>query len=87
VPPDSVSSFVVASNDTVPVWSNPEPRSENDFWMMAQNKIAAGVPMEQVWREAGYTEQQIAEFQNLNAEAQVMTASNYQTAFNAGRIG
>jgi hypothetical protein len=45
-----------------PVWTPAETRSEAEFWRVAQQKQAAGVPQAQIWREAGYTPGQIDEF-------------------------
>lgn len=41
-------------------WQSAEPRSDQEFWTIAQLKQAAGVPQEQLWREAGYDDGQIA---------------------------
>ena len=46
-----------------PVWTPAETRSEAEFWRVAQQKQAAGVPQAQIWREAGYTPGQVAEFE------------------------
>lgn len=45
-----------------PVWVTAETRSESEFWRVAQQKQAAGVPSAQIWREAGYTPGQVEEF-------------------------
>ena len=49
-----------------PDWADPEPRSEATFITnLATKREKLAVPTEQVWREAGYTEQEIADFQAL----------------------
>jgi hypothetical protein len=68
-----------------PEWQPPEARSDQEFWQNAQLKRAVGVPREQIWREAGYSEEQIAQFAALNAAAAEREAERAAVAFNAGR--
>ena len=68
-----------------PVWRSPEPRSDSEIWMLAQQKQAVGVPQEQIWREAGYSEEQVAEFLELNEAKAKRDAEQFGRAFGQGR--
>lgn len=67
-----------------PVWINPETRSESDFWRTAELKARAGVPQQQIWREAGYSPGQIDEFVDQAAEQQLQAAQAFGAAFDRG---
>lgn len=43
-------------------WTDPESRSEAQHVDAAIKKIAAGVPLQQIWEDLGYTPEQIARF-------------------------
>lgn len=73
----------VASTIT-PVWASPETRSEADFWRTAEIKARAGVPQQQIWREAGYTPGQIDEFEQQAADAAMQQAQAFGAAFDRG---
>lgn len=70
-----------------PVFSPPVARSEVEFWQLAQMKRAIGVPDEQLWKEAGYTEEQILNFTAVQMEQRERQAAMFGQAFDAGRIG
>ena len=75
------------ANMIVPIWASAESRGDQDFWSVAQMKIAGGVPEEQIWQEFGYTPDEIAGF-TLQNEAQVTSLADMTArATNAGRIG
>lgn len=67
-----------------PVWQTPESRSDREIWELAALKRAAGVPLDQVLREAGYTEEEIAEFARQRAEEQRQEMDAFAQAFDAG---
>lgn len=69
-----------------PIWTNPETRSESDFWRTAELKARAGVPQQQIWREAGYTPSQIDEFEEQAAEQQLAQAQAFGAAFDRGLV-
>lgn len=57
------------------LWEPAEPRSDQEFWAVAQLKIQAGIPEEQIWEEAGYTQEQIAAFLEAKAEREAAAAA------------
>lgn len=56
----------VASMETV--WGDPESRTEGQFVDSVVKKLALGVPIQQLWRDAGYSEQQVAAFRKMLQE-------------------
>lgn len=71
------------------MWEPAEPRSESELWTIAQLKIAAGVPEEQVWQEAGYSQEQIERFRaqaeaEKQAEQEQMASMLGQRSFDRG---
>jgi hypothetical protein len=58
----------VSPNLTVQ-WHSPEQRSEKEFLETLLQKQKLGVPNVTLWEEAGYTEEDIAKFQQLNGAA------------------
>lgn len=52
------------------LWESAEPRSDQDFWTVAALKLQAGIPEEQIWEEAGYTQEQIASFRQAKRQAE-----------------
>jgi hypothetical protein len=65
------------------IWEPAEPRSDVDFWNTATLKINAGVPEEQVWEEAGYTVEEIAEWSAAAKERDAEMARRMQRALNS----
>jgi hypothetical protein len=51
------------------IWSDPETRSDAQLMDSLLKKKEIGVPLEQLWEDAGYTPTQIARFQAMNAAA------------------
>lgn len=64
------------------IWEPAEPRSDIDFWNTATLKLNAGVPEEQIWEEAGYTVEQIAEWKAAAAERDAELAIELQRRLN-----
>jgi hypothetical protein len=82
-----MGGYGVADASTIaPVWANAETRSESDFWRTAELKARAGVPQQQIWREAGYTPGQIDEFEQQAADAQLAQAQAFGAAFDRGVV-
>lgn len=53
-------------------WGQVESRSESEYVDSLVKKLSLGVPKEQLWRDAGYSEQQVADFkQMLRREAEL----------------
>lgn len=67
-----------------PIWKSPEPRSDTEIWMLAQQKQAVGIPQKQIWREAGYSEEQIIEFEALNRQKMEEDAERFATTMARG---
>ena len=54
------------------IWTDPESRSEAEHTDSLLKKMSMGVPLHQLWEDAGYSQQQIARFEELLvAEAQM----------------
>ena len=71
------------------VWDPAEPRSEREFWEIAQMKMAAGIPEEQIWQEGGYSADEIARFkkqaeEQRQANAEQMAGMLAQRQFDRG---
>lgn len=49
-------------------WEQAEYRSESEFVDSLVKKLSIGVPVKQLWRDAGYSAQQIAEFRSMLKE-------------------
>lgn len=73
-----------ASDGVMPIWKPAEPRSDREYWELAQLKRAAGVPDRQIWIEAGYTEEQVMEFEQAASERREAAAASFGVAFNRG---
>lgn len=74
------------SNEVEPYFAPPVARSDIEFWQLAQLKKAAGVPDAQIWKEAGYTPEQIAAFeQEAQARADRQTEL-FSRSFNQGAL-
>lgn len=50
------------------IWGDPESRSESEHIDAIVKKRALGVPLQQLWEDAGYSPQQIARFKDLLRE-------------------
>lgn len=57
------------------VWKSPKPGLSKEDLEIFQIKLALGVPAKQIWAELGYTEEQIAEFEEM-AQAEQMQQGN-----------
>ena len=55
-------------------WRSAAPRSDMDFWQIATLKLNAGVAEEEIWREAGYDEDKIAEWLKAKQEREAQAA-------------
>jgi hypothetical protein len=69
----------------VPIWAPAETRSDREALDAAAMKKALGVPDFQVWKELGYTEQEIAEFTTAKEAAAARQAEQFATAFDRGQ--
>ena len=49
-------------------WSPAESRSESEFVDSLVKKLSIGVPVQQLWEDAGYSPQQIARFRAMLRE-------------------
>jgi hypothetical protein len=56
-----------AADNITTQWQSPEQRSEQELWTTLGLKADLGVPEEICWEEAGYTEEDIARFRELQA--------------------
>lgn len=65
-----------------PTWMSVESRSEQEKWTIAGLQQIAGVPDEQIWSEAGYSPDQIAEM--LAMKDRAMARSGLTTPFDQG---
>lgn len=50
------------------IWSDPESRTEAELADSLLKRKELGIPLEQLWEDAGYSPQQIARFKSMNAE-------------------
>jgi len=50
------------------IWSDPESRTEAELADSLLKRKELGIPLEQLWEDAGYSPQQIARFRTMNAE-------------------
>ncbi len=55
------------------IWSDPESRSESEHIDSLMKLKALGVPLAQLWEDAGYTPQQIARFEAMLAKEQLLS--------------
>jgi SPP1 Gp6-like portal protein len=65
-------------------WADPQPTSDKEKAETAGLKSLVGVPQEQLWKEMGYTEAQIAEFRQLKDEAEAKAMENAAALANRG---
>lgn len=68
------------------LWTSAEPRSDKDQLENAILKKQAGVPQKQIWRELGYTEEQIAEFSQAADEEREAVGQRMMQQFNGGNV-
>lgn len=61
------------------LWQDPENLTQAQKVDAATKRAAIGVPTEQLWRDAGYTEQQIEDMKDMVAMQQVTTTENGET--------
>ncbi|MCU0261436.1 MAG: hypothetical protein MUE78_10485, partial [Ilumatobacteraceae bacterium] len=50
------------------IWSDPESRTESEHVDSLVKKMAIGVPLQQLWEDAGYSQTQIARFRQMALE-------------------
>lgn len=50
------------------IWEDPESRTESEHVDALVKKLTIGVPMQQLWEDAGYSPQQIARFKTMAVE-------------------
>lgn len=50
------------------IWSDPESRTESEHVDALVKKLAIGVPLQQLWEDAGYSQTQIARFRQMALE-------------------
>ena len=50
------------------IWADPESRTESEHVDSLVKKLSIGVPMPQLWEDAGYTPEQIARFKTMMLE-------------------
>lgn len=65
-------------------WADPQPTSDKEKAETAEIKSRVGVPQEQLWKEMGYTEAQIAEFKTMNDEARAKAMEEAASMANRG---
>lgn len=83
-------SLMVESNDLPTasemrmetLWQDPENLTQAQKVDAATKRAAIGVPTEQLWRDAGYTEQQIEDMKDMLAMQQVNEVNNVQNGEN-----
>lgn len=80
----TITGVAETSAAVTPVWASPEPRSELEGLQNAQLQQNVGIPQEQIWRELGYTEDQISEFARMNEEAAQRKAEQFAVQFGQG---
>lgn len=61
------------------LWQDPENLTQAQKVDAATKRAAIGVPTEQLWRDAGYTEQQIEDMKDMLALQQALTPKNGET--------
>jgi hypothetical protein len=69
------------------LWAPVETVSEAERLDAAQKKKSVGIPEAQVWREMGYTEKQIAEFEAANEAKRAKEMERSLRTFAAGQSG
>lgn len=60
--------------DAEVIWQDPESRTESEHVDSLVKKLSIGVPMQQLWEDAGYTPTQVARFKQWAAETAAMQA-------------
>ena len=54
-------------DDSETIWGDPEYRSESELADALIKRSAIGVPRQQLWEDAGYSQTQIARFRAMEA--------------------
>jgi hypothetical protein len=67
-----------------PDWADPQPRSELEHAQALKVKGDLGVPQPILWREMGYTEDEVAEMEAYTEEHRATLADAMSQALNAG---
>ena len=70
----------------VPVWQAAETRSDLEQLQQAALRKSLGIPDEQIWSELGYSQQEIATFQQAKAEAAQRQMEQFGQAFDRGQM-
>lgn len=81
----TIRGYGDAAGQIVPVWQSPEPRSDLEALQQAQLQQNLGIPQEQIWRELGYTTEQIAEFRAINQRVADEQAARFAAQFVRGQ--
>lgn len=73
-----------ASGSLLPIWKASETRSDMETWSIAQLKKNAGVPESQLWKEGGYSQEQIQAFEEENQRIADLDAERFAKQFASG---
>lgn len=75
-----------ASPDTVvtPIWKPAETRSDRETWELAMMKRSVGIPDEQIWKEAGYSGDEIQAFTAAAEKKRQEQMEQFAQSFNRG---
>jgi hypothetical protein len=68
----------------MPIWKSPETRSDMETWSIAQLKKNAGVPESQIWKEGGYSAEQVQAFEEENKRKADEAMERLATQFAGG---
>lgn len=66
-------------------WDAPDTRNEKEFWEIAAKKVDLGIPNEVIWEEAGYDQEEIERFKEVQeANKQEEEDQNLMRALQSG---
>lgn len=80
-------SWKTPEADYVALWAPVETVSETEKLDAAQKKKSIGIPETQVWKEMGYTDAQIKEFEKSNEDKRAKEMERSLRTFAAGQSG
>lgn len=69
-----------------PIWAPAETRSDQEALNAAAMKKSLGISDEQIWKELGYSEDEIAGFTKAKADAQKQQAEMFAKSFDRGDV-
>lgn len=81
----TTAESTTAPGALTPIWKSPETRSDMETWSIAQLKKAAGVPDIQIWKEGGYSQEQIEAFTAENERVAQESFERQQAIFARGQ--